>query len=49
VHIKVWLQANPEIDLFKLPPVDSSSYLETQPEMMPPQPPDWLRDIQGAQ
>jgi len=49
VHIKVWQQANPEIDLFKLPPVDSSSYLETQPEMMPPQPPDWLGQLNSEQ
>jgi signal transduction histidine kinase len=48
-RIKVWQQANPEIDLFKLPPVDSSSYLETQPEMMPPQPADWLAQLNPEQ
>ncbi|HXA45463.1 MAG TPA: HAMP domain-containing sensor histidine kinase, partial [Candidatus Angelobacter sp.] len=48
-HIKAWQQANPEIDLMKLPPVDSSSYSETQPEMMPPQPADWLGQLNPEQ
>jgi len=49
VHIKAWQQANPEIDLAKLPPVDSSSFLQTHPEMMPPQPPDWLGQLNPEQ
>ena len=36
VRIQAWQQANPEIDLAELPPMDSGSYLETQPETMPP-------------
>ncbi|MEI8288133.1 MAG: ATP-binding protein [Verrucomicrobiota bacterium] len=49
VHIKVWQQANPEIDLLKLPPVDSSNYYDPKPEMMPPQPPDWLAQLNPEQ
>jgi signal transduction histidine kinase len=48
-NIKAWQQANPEIDLMKLPPVDSSSYSETQPELMPPQPADWLGQLNPEQ
>jgi signal transduction histidine kinase len=49
LRIKAWQQANPDIDLNKLPPVDSSSYWETQPEMMPPQPADWLGQLNPEQ
>ena len=49
VHIKAWQQANPEVDLMKLPPADSSSYLEAQPERMPPQPPEWLGQLNPEQ
>src|SRR5208283_3425939 len=47
--MKVWQQANPEIDLATLPPVDANSYLETQPETMPPQPADWLGQLNAEQ
>jgi signal transduction histidine kinase len=48
-RMKVWQQANPEIDLATLPPVDANSYLETQPETMPPQPADWLGQLNPEQ
>ena len=49
LRIQAWQQANPEIDLTNLPPADPSSYVETQPEMMPPQPPEWLGQLNPEQ
>jgi signal transduction histidine kinase len=48
-RMKAWQQANPEIDLVTLPPVEANSYLETQPETMPPQPADWLGQLNSEQ
>lgn len=48
-RIKEWQQANPEIDLATLPPTDANDYVEAQPEMMPPQPPDWLVQLNSNQ
>jgi signal transduction histidine kinase len=48
-RIKEWQQANPEIELAKLPPADADSYLVAQPETMPPQPPDWLGQLNPEQ
>jgi signal transduction histidine kinase len=48
-RIKSWQQENREIDLSIQPPTDASSYLETQPETMPPQPPDWLGQLSPEQ
>ncbi len=48
-RIKDWQQANPEIDLFTLPPVDASSYYNPEPETMPPRPPDWLGQLNFEQ
>lgn len=48
-HIKEWQQANPEIDLATMPPTDASRYADPQPETMPPQPPDWLVQLNPDQ
>ena len=48
-RIKEWQQANPEINLATLPPTDANSYLAAHPEMMPPQPPDWLGQLNPEQ
>lgn len=44
-----WQQANPEIDLLALPPVDSAGFIEKHPETMPPQPPAWLVELTPEQ
>lgn len=48
-RIKDWQEANPEIDLATLPPADASSYLEANPEMTLPQPPEWLGQLTAEQ
>ena len=48
-HIKAWQQQNPEIDLLKLLPAETSSYVETKAETMPPQPADWLGQLTPEQ
>ena len=48
-RIKEWQQANPEIDLTTLPPADADIYWEAQPEVMPPQPPEWLGQLTPEQ
>ncbi|HPY29497.1 MAG TPA: HAMP domain-containing sensor histidine kinase [Verrucomicrobiota bacterium] len=48
-RIKEWQRANPEIDLATLPPADVDSYWEAQPEVMPPQPPEWLEQLTPEQ
>ncbi|HEX9047856.1 MAG TPA: HAMP domain-containing sensor histidine kinase [Verrucomicrobiae bacterium] len=47
-RIKAWQQANPGIDLLSLPPTDGS-WCEEHPEAMPPQPPDWLGQLNPEQ
>jgi len=48
-RIKAWQQANPEVDLFALPPADAGSYWEGRPEMIPPQPAEWLGQLSPEQ
>jgi TolA-binding protein len=48
-RLKEWQQANPEIDLATLPLADANTFLGTEPEMMPPQPPDWLGQLNAEQ
>jgi hypothetical protein len=48
-RIKAWQQANPEIDLLTLPPAEASSYWESNPETMPPQPAGWLGQLSPEQ
>jgi signal transduction histidine kinase len=48
-RIKEWQQANPEIDLATLPPTDAGSDWFSQPETAPPQPPDWLGQLNPEQ
>ncbi len=48
-RIKEWQQANPEIDLATLPPTDADNFVERKPEVMPPQPPEWLGQLTSEQ
>ncbi|MGO8766515.1 MAG: sensor histidine kinase [Limisphaerales bacterium] len=47
-RIKLWQQANPDIDLSTLPPAGRESY-EMAVEPMPPQPPEWLAQLNPDQ
>ena len=49
-RIKTWQQANPEVNVSTQPLVEgANSYAETRPETMPPQPADWLGQLNPEQ
>jgi len=49
-HIKAWQQANPEVDLATQPPVEgANTFLEARPEKTPPEPADWLGQLNPEQ
>ncbi len=48
-HIKAWQLAHPEINLSVMPQATPGSYVEAQPETMPPQPPEWLGQLNAGQ
>lgn len=48
-RIKTWQQANPEIDLFTLPPTDRDVYRADRHLQMPPEPPEWLTQLDSKQ